>query len=818
MAMKKKYIYLMLMAAAVVASCAKENVASIEENSVSGLVFSSEKPAFSDETKTAWTGTSIQWSKGDKIRVAYTCDDVWQNADGTATANETYGKKTAKMYLSTGLPADSETAQFNVPTDFKGTASGTYKFYALYPDTCVPLDFKYAPSASVTIPTNQTPAADSFDLSADIMVGKSVETYTGLPTEAVSIMWNRLVAHTQFTFKAINGFTEGETIKSISLTANSDADMVGLHFVDVLTEVVTKPNSNTSANVLTISGDNLTAVSADGSYNVVAWASFLPCTVTSLNVVITTDKATYTREISGISLAFLRNARNTLTVNMSGAVREETIPTAQLVADGVYVIAYDNYMMTVGSSDSKIKYRGYATLSEVKDSEGSLLVDSEAAWEFTYDATSDTYSIKSMNEDLSAPYLKGIATNSDLTLVASDDKTDFAITESDDSYRIGITSGSNTRYIGYNTATNPKRFAMYAGTNSNQPVAISLYPARATTELAAPGNLEVEVIDGNNIMVSWNAVENANLYTVACTGKETVNTSDTSAEFTELEDGTYTITVTAVSNDSKVYRNSAPVSKAVVVGMPTLGTPVIKSFVQTAKGFSAEIESVVEHAASYGWELYSGSVETDNLVGTGKTAELKFSVDINEDDFLITEFTEGTVYYLVVVAQADGYKDASSEPANFTAAGSVVESKYYVRVSSDQTDWSGTYQLAHPTTAGSVYSVVESNWIKLGTKLSDYDNSLDRYISTATSDGCAIVIESVADGYVIKIGSSYVYCSAAKKVALHSTNKTVWTISVSNGFVTFKNSTVGTLYFNSTGLRPYASGNYSLPKLYKLSE
>lgn len=320
--MKNKFIYLMLMAAAVIASCAKENTASIEENSVSGLVFSSAKPAFSDETKTAWTGTSVQWSKGDKIRVAYTCNDVWQNADGTAKANETTGRKTAKMYQSTALSTDSETAQFNVPTDFKGTVSGTYQFYALYPDTCVPVDFTYAPSASVTIPTNQTPAADSFDSSADIMVGKSVETYTGLPTEAVSILWSRLVAHTQFTFKAINGFTEGETIKSISLTANSDADMVGLHYVDVLTESVTKPSSNTTANSLTISGDNLTAVSADGLYNIVAWASFLPCTMTSLNVVITTDKATYTREISDISLVFLQNARNTLTVNMSGAVRD----------------------------------------------------------------------------------------------------------------------------------------------------------------------------------------------------------------------------------------------------------------------------------------------------------------------------------------------------------------------------------------------------------------------------------------------------------------------------------------------------------------
>ena len=46
--------------AASFASCQKQDVEIIEDgNVVSGLVFSSEKPAFDDMTKTEWTGETI---------------------------------------------------------------------------------------------------------------------------------------------------------------------------------------------------------------------------------------------------------------------------------------------------------------------------------------------------------------------------------------------------------------------------------------------------------------------------------------------------------------------------------------------------------------------------------------------------------------------------------------------------------------------------------------------------------------------------------------------------------------------------------------
>ena len=132
--MKKIFSRVMLVAAAAMAffACQKPEVIVPEFEEVNGLAFSSDKPSFDDQTKTEWTGESIQWSAGDKIRVAYTCDGVWQNADGTSESSEESGSKTAKIYESKAITEAGSTAFFSVPGYFKGTAEGVYEFYGIY--------------------------------------------------------------------------------------------------------------------------------------------------------------------------------------------------------------------------------------------------------------------------------------------------------------------------------------------------------------------------------------------------------------------------------------------------------------------------------------------------------------------------------------------------------------------------------------------------------------------------------------------------------------------------------------------------------------
>lgn len=333
--MKRIISNVMLVAAAATAffSCQKQEVIVPETEQVSCLTFTSEKPAFADETKTEWTGETIKWSMGDKISVAYTVEGNWQGINGDAEGN-------AKLYKSSELAEAAEIANFNVSTDFKGTTEGAHVFYGVYPAP-QSTDFANAPVASLTIPANQTPNANTFDASGDLMVGVSKE-YESRPEsgETISLKWNRLVAHAVITLKEINGFIAGETLTGITLTAQEGANLVGKQNVDLTTGAV--ENNDGASNIIKIAPGNL---SVDAKGTVTFWVCVLPETLTSLTVEVNTDQATYTREITGISKTFKQNARNTLAVNMSSATRvtKETeswvlVTPADGITEGTYAL------------------------------------------------------------------------------------------------------------------------------------------------------------------------------------------------------------------------------------------------------------------------------------------------------------------------------------------------------------------------------------------------------------------------------------------------------------------------------------------------
>lgn len=143
--MKKIIIPIIAVAAFATAlvSCQKQELVVPDTQQEVTLTFSSEKPAFDDETKTEWNGETIQWSEGDKIAIAYTVKGTWQNASGNASGD-------AKLYKSEALKASSETAQFNVSASFTGSVEGTHIFYGVYPAPSE-TGFADAPVASLTI-------------------------------------------------------------------------------------------------------------------------------------------------------------------------------------------------------------------------------------------------------------------------------------------------------------------------------------------------------------------------------------------------------------------------------------------------------------------------------------------------------------------------------------------------------------------------------------------------------------------------------------------------------------------------------------------
>ena len=626
----KKLFYAVLASAAVVLSiesCQKNEIVS-EFNSTDGLVFSSEKPDLIDETKTAWTGETIKWSKGDAIRVAYTCDDVWQNADGTATKDETTGSKTAKTYQSTSLSADAETAKFSVPGDFKGTAAGTYVFYGAYPaSACTDgSNFKYAPSLTVTIPESQTPAANSFDSAADFMLGKSVSTYKGIPTEEVSMNWDRMVAHAQLTFKTLNGFTAGETISKVGLTADSEADMVGKHYIYLDTKNVNKPDG-TVANALTINGTNL---SVDDNGTFVAWASFLPCTVKSLTVVVTTNKATYTREIPSCKLEFKKNARNILSIKMDKAVRAELTPQPDYSGEWLIVgqNKSDYYAAQKWASGNNlrglsIKYDG-SSVTNIDGIEDCKMVFTKVetgtyAGMYTIEDASSTEATKSYLYAASSSnnYLKvesSLSKNSYWTINKNNDGTYKIIAEK--------SANRNLMRFNYSSATSIL-FSCYEDKSSPTGTAVLLVPYSSIAEdtrtpLNAPENLSCTAQTENSLTFSWSAVENATGYQVSVDGGKTYGATqrETSYTWTGLTASTTkTLYVKAIGDgasytDSEAATASGTTSPA--SGGGESGGEIVTLF---SESFGKNTNSAREWKDSYKQQggissVYSGSTYT----------------------------------------------------------------------------------------------------------------------------------------------------------------------------------------------------------------
>ena len=354
--MKKIFIPFVIAATTLsFAACQKEVSSPAIEDELVSLNFTSANPT--TKTVADAVNKTILWEKGDKISIAYTVADKWQNASGDATTNNP-----ARIYVSNGLAAGGETAVFNISGYFNATATGVHQFYSVYPSSCVKsTDIKNAPSVTMTIPDVQTPAENSFDAAADLMIGKATKTYNSLSeakADEIPLLWQRIVSHADITLKGLQGLTENEVITTIVLTADAGAKLVGERDVNIQNGDISVPTTIANANILTIHGTNLKV----NNNNVEFWAAVMPATVKSLKIVVETNKATYTRNIESCNIVFKQNARKGLNVDMSSVTRVEK-------TTGLALPFVDDFSWQKGTNDVEIS-KEVSTLSNDKYNAG----------------------------------------------------------------------------------------------------------------------------------------------------------------------------------------------------------------------------------------------------------------------------------------------------------------------------------------------------------------------------------------------------------------------------------------------------------------
>ncbi|MCQ2164194.1 MAG: hypothetical protein MJZ04_03330 [Bacteroidales bacterium] len=314
--MRKISFFAALLAAVITVSCSEKEC---NPSSDSTITFICEKPLYDVATKTEWTGNTIQWSKGDQVRIGYTVDGVWQNANGDATDGK------PRFYASSQLAEPCSKAEFSLSTSFKGDTQGSHVFYGLYPSAKLSsTDQANAPVINISLSSTQEPSADSFDSREDVLLGKSLSNYASRPTE-VAMEWVRVVAHSCITFTNIP-LLSGETIKSIKLEAQEEAALTGKFSANLFEKTL---NAANPVNSVQVNVEQLSV--SDNSLKV--WFVTAPFTATSLVITISTnDDTQIVRSIDRLSLNFEANRRNTLTINMASASRKESIANTEETA------------------------------------------------------------------------------------------------------------------------------------------------------------------------------------------------------------------------------------------------------------------------------------------------------------------------------------------------------------------------------------------------------------------------------------------------------------------------------------------------------
>ena len=297
-------------------------------------------------------------------------------------------------------------------------------------------------------------------------------------------------------------------------------------------------------------------------------------------------------------------------------------------------------------------------------------------------------------------------------------------------------------------------------------------------------------------------------------------TSDTAVEFALSEnDGVMTVESKAVAGRKLKYNSSSPR----FAFYTTDQTPLY--FIPWEPDTTPRI--FVEKN-SYEVEAAEGSIDivytTNDLVTGQIEASVKSgaSMTINstsvEDGKVTVNYAANTAQEPKTATIVLSYDGADSKEVVITQAAAGATKQYYVKVTTETNDWSGTYLIVAGT---SVATAIEGSWLKYATATIN-DNKIE---ATATTNAYAVTIQKVASQlyYTIKLANGQYLGTPSTNGIKQSTSLEddfYWKFSVNNNSLVNieANSYSGRiLRLNGTsGFRTYTSTTGTQATLYRL--
>jgi hypothetical protein len=624
--MKTLYKIGMLAVAAIAfAGCSKEvdNTAD-QKAGTHTLTFTVQKDI---DTKTAVEEgdgvASYVWTEGDNQYF-----HIYENGvEATATT----------MVLSADKKIATFTATFNNSSATEFTYTATY-------------GSNLSDSGNPLIPSTQTPALNSFDPAADVLVSAEPITFEGSAKAAEDAEFQfklkRVVSANKMTLK---GLTVGERIYKVELTSDK-------YFSSRYT--VKSGSYSGEAKTLVLDYEDTEAYAGvDGTFPVYFISA--PIEDATFSVRVVTDGVIYTRDDFTSKLTLAVGTFRRFGINLSGydqpimSVTEYTkVESDDQIADGgKYLIVAEENSKAAGPYNDSGNTKYYDAESVTIEG-GKISIQTENASVFTLEAgeVAGQYYIK----DQMGLYLTWISGNS---LERSDEKYLWTVKANE------ITSVETpARTLRYNSSS--PRFACYTSGQK----AITLYVDKTTiVELADP---ELSFEGDATINVNWAdiaaftapALNNPHNVTVTYSSSDTdVATVDSATgEIEFVGDGTTVITATSAKTD--VYKVGSAQYTLVVTGAPA----------EYAFTNVAELNTLASNAGEYFGSLTNAVI---SFAPDSKNAIIKDatgSVLVYKADHGYAQGQTFTGELTITLTKYNNASEITAIDAAFTGTGAVV--------------------------------------------------------------------------------------------------------------------------------------------------
>lgn len=554
--MKKNLIYIASAAslALLFSSCEKELVDNTAPESSDTVTITFNASGSLLDSKTYIDGNNVKWSAtGEVIR-----------AFEVATPKAAGDAVTTQRYSDDGVTSDGgATMTFGTSWPVKSTEDyASFDYYAFYPSSAYQSHSSVS-SVLINTPAAQTPAADSFDPAADLLIAKATTGLTSQPTE-LSLQFARAVAVakmtiknlettdpvTKITFSAKNGDTP------VKLAGRTAYNLAGASLVSTYASNV----AETSIVIDCANIDQTTNTSAGTPVFFTCYPFALNSTTPgSFKVVVETATESFTKEV---------------TVNSSkGLVLTAAQPS-------IFAVDMDNIIGTPKAADLCYAYLDYADYAAAggTTSYSNVTVNKTHgdSWVTYAIATSGSIGIRRNDKEDNDSYIKLPDFTDDIETVV----VTLGSVTAGKTLSLETSATENTGTIDSKTTTESLVYTFDLSSDSYKTAYLRAGGAQAVvskievyagsdtrTQLAAPANVGATLNTDdanvtNSIDVTWDAVDGAGSYIITLMDENTdlviKEAASSPYTVTGLEyDMEYLIAVKAVPSDAYVNTESS---------------------------------------------------------------------------------------------------------------------------------------------------------------------------------------------------------------------------------------------------------------------